>query len=456
MKFYSIIFLLLISGTLSYAQVFEPNFSNNKATEKYTGSYLTDVNRDSFPDILYSDSRDIYLYLNKGLDVATFEKIHLGADQSTSKTFHIWDTDLDGDIDILAGVEGKITLFENQSEGNLVKFVKSNKDFYYFGSTSKNVPVFKLAYINEDTLYDMVIAYGKTKISFQKPDKTFYDYEIPKAQYTKVRKVEVLDIDQDKKQDLLFCKLGSEDESGLYYFLNGNNTFSFQKTIMNGAISDFQFYDFNHDGSTDILTAKGDSLGLISLIENIDHDTIFTIERLNFSSSQEYNAMAIGELNGYPGLDIITATEATTDLTLLLNQKENQPLWDQKLLTTTTLTKNLHIADLDHDGDDDIIQMLPDDGFVIYERVRITKTDEYTSNLKIYPNPFTHSISLLSPTEWQIMDIININGKMVYHQVSTREPESKITLDFLTDGYYIAILRDLYGNVSRIPLIKTN
>ena len=129
---------------------------------------------------------------------------------------------------------------------------------------------------------------------------------------------------------------------------------------------------------------------------------------------------------------------------------------NQKLLTTTTLTKNLHIADLDHDGDDDIIQMLPDDGFVIYERVRITKTDEYTSNLKIYPNPFTHSISLLSPTEWQIMDIININGKMVYHQVSTREPESKITLDFLTDGYYIAILRDLYGNVSRIPLIKTN
>lgn len=457
MKFYIFsIFLIFGCINFSYTQVFKPDFSYQKPTENYTGSYIVDVNRDSFPDILYADKRDIYLYLNKGLEVATFEKIHLGPEQSSAKTFNLWDTDSDGDLDILVGVEGKIIQFENKSSENQVIFIRSNKDYYYYGSTSKNVPIFRFAYINEDSLYDMVIAYGKTKISFQKPDKTFYDYEVPKAQYTNVRKIEVLDIDQDNRQDLLFCKLGNQEEYGLFYFLNGNNTFSFQRSIMNGSISDFQLSDFNGDGNLDILTAKDDSLALLSIIENINHDTVFTSKVLGFSSTQVYNAMAFGELNGFPGLDLITSTDDTTNLSLLLNQKENQPSWDEKTLNSASLTKDLFISDLDHDGDDDIIQMLPDDGFIIYERVRTTNTYQLDWNVKTYPNPFTDVITLQSSKGIQSIDIVNINGEVVFHQKNIDAFDYQLSLANFPNGFYIAIIKDLKALSTSIPLIKTN
>ena len=248
------LFILFNLSTLRIsAQKFELISDYNITTEGYTGSYVADINQDGYDDILYADKREILAFINKANGKYEFEKILLHKDQSPIKTFELWDMDHDSDLDILVGITGRIIQIENKSTLVKPEFIKVSKDFYFQGVQYSAVPVFDFDYINNDTLYDVVTSYGKTKILYQKPDSTFFDYEIPNSTYSDFYKIKVADLDNDTKNDLVFGRKGKPNEPGLFYILNLNNTFSVQNTLLKGEIKDFIITDIDSNSKKDII-----------------------------------------------------------------------------------------------------------------------------------------------------------------------------------------------------------
>ncbi|HMT52860.1 MAG TPA: FG-GAP-like repeat-containing protein [Saprospiraceae bacterium] len=445
-----LIFVFTVHSYL-YCQVFEVNSQFKLPSETYAGSLVADINNDSFPDIFYADKFEVNLYVNQGTGKFDFKKQLLLKDQSYGKKIQLWDLDKDGDLDLLLGVAGRILKFDNVSNGQNVQFERADKDFFYYGTQTSKVPEFIVDYINQDTLYDLVLAYNKTKILFQRPDSTFFNYEIPSANYTDVQKIAVIDLDTDGKNDLVFCRKGGGNEPGLLYFLNSNNNFSFQRTILNDTIADFELVDFDDDGKNEILTTAVDGSNNLLYIHNVD--TVFTTEIVSTSFEYPVNSITSGELNGQPGLEFVLGFDSIASLQIMQNLGAIPTDWDIKNLPSSSfISRNIFIEDLDKDGDDDIVQMLSDDGFLIFERIRITNTENINFEVNVYPNPADENLNVDADQVYG-MKIIDVSGKVMYSQPNIESQTVLVPVkDFKTGMYFIELItKD--NNINRRPIL---
>ncbi len=445
-----LMFVFIVHSHL-YSQVFEVDNSFQLPSENYAGSLVADINNDSFPDIFYADKFEVNLYINQGTGKFDFKKQLLLKDQSSGKKFQLWDLDKDGDLDLLLGVAGRILKFDNVSVGQNVQFERADKDFFYYGTQASKVPVFIVDYINQDSLHDLVIAYNKTKILFQRPDSTFFNYEIPNASYTDVQKISVVDLDSDDKQDLIICRKGEDAQPGLMYFLNSNNNFSFQRTILNDTIVDFELVDFDNDGTKEILTTTVDGSNDLLHIQNID--TIFTMTSIPTSFEYPATSITSGELNGHPNIDFILGFDSLTSLQIMQNLGSTLTDWDfSNLANSTYLSKDIFIEDLDKDGDDDIVQMLSDDGFLIFERIRITNTENINFDVNLYPNPVNENLNVQTEKGYS-MKILDVSGKVIYSQPNIESQTVSISVKDIKSGMYFIELFSKDNKINRKQIL---
>ncbi|MBK8625427.1 MAG: VCBS repeat-containing protein [Saprospiraceae bacterium] len=434
------LFILFNLSTLRIsAQKFELISDYNITTEGYTGSYVADINQDGYDDILYADKREILAFINKANGKYEFEKILLHKDQSPIKTFELWDMDHDSDLDILVGITGRIIQIENKSTLVKPEFIKVSKDFYFQGVQYSAVPVFDFDYINNDTLYDVVTSYGKTKILYQKPDSTFFDYEIPNSTYSDFYKIKVADLDNDTKNDLVFGRKGKPNEPGLFYILNLNNTFSVQNTLLKGEIKDFIITDIDSNSKKDIIAITEGENKNLSLLRNTGLiDSLYAIDSFNLSGLNTYSsfAMKIDENNR---LKILAGADQKSTLVLYDIQIDNGKInWEKTDLNTPEfITKQLFFTDLDKDGDDDIVQILDDNGFNIYQQINPSNVANISLTTKIYPNPTNNILNISANQIISGIKIKDIFGQTIYTKTGINASIVTLDLDAVNAGYFI-------------------
>jgi len=457
MRVFILTFMALTAfSTLLISQDFKLNETFKVTSDLYGGSLLTDINADGFADILYADRREVYLLINKGNSILQFDKIKLALDQSIGKSFQVWDLDADGDLDILMGVSGKISQFVNKSTQDKIEFEKVTKDFLFFGNQSTSVPVFKVGYINQDSLYDVVIAYGKTKLLLQKPDKSFFEYEIPNSVYSGVKNVEIADLDGDNKSDLIFCRNGGANQTGLYFYLNSNNSFNLEQTLINDGINDFVVSDFNSDGKTDILTLNYTLNSSLLLFYNTGTQNIFKLDTVLTNITNSYKSISIGNLDDKKGLDIAIGFEESAGIDILNNNGSEDQSWIRSsLLGSFGKSEKIFVRDLDGDKDDDILQMLGDDGFLIYERLPVpSSTNDVNVNIEVFPNPCTSLLNIKIKNIISYVKIRDIYGNLLLDQNNRQSEYMVIDMDQFSSGYYLIEVKDINNEIFRSKIVK--
>lgn len=422
------------------AQSFKKNTTYKGELNVYAGSYIGDVNQDGYDDVICCDKRYVYLYLNNGADSIGFTKFDLGIDQSSEKNFRLWDVDGDGDLDILMGVSGRIILIENQSIPKINKFVKSNIDFLFFGSYTKNLIHFDIGDLNGDSLYDIAVAYGRTEAFFQRENKSFFRFLIANAPFNDVTNIKMADLNGDKKIDLLISGSDTLNKKGLLFLNNSNNNFSSSAVLNDLPVSNFFINKKNEIGQIEIKaigkTDEGSSLITYTHVNSGDSLSFREVKRLNLGSGNP--VVAFGQLNQNNDVDMVLSYGVTASLKLWNDfEKDTTKLLEP--LDSIGIIKAVYISDLDQDGDDDIIVFTDKNAFYIYEQIvePVYTVDGKQHIVTLSPNPAGDYLHI--DTEMPIQRIII--SDMTGHTIGVYDGQNEISIwldvQNLKSGIYI-------------------
>ena len=168
----------------------------------------------------------------------------------------------------------------------------------------------------------------------------------------------VIAADVDGDGDLDIIGVSRENGHGLFWFenLDGQGNFS-EKKIIDSQISSRSVVavDFDGDGDLDILI-NGHTTYKISWYENLDGQGNFGPKQIVDGTGMYANMVAAGDINGNGAMDIVFASNGDNEVAWFENLDGLGNFGPKRIITNNLLTAvAVFIADLDNDGDMDVL-----------------------------------------------------------------------------------------------------
>ena len=360
-----------------------------------------DFNSDGFDDIVtfgagnQNNIIDLKLFINNSGNFSTPITLDTGlnADNQVSCS----DIDNDGDIDIVADDDISIRVYKNDGNGNFSPpDIVANYDEYY---------TFDISDFNADGYKDIVCAgAGHISILWNDADGTFPDSS----------------------------------------FVD-NPLFGLPFTVRAG--------DFDNDGDNDFAL----------WIAWIDKLVMFTNDGTgNFTITQEIETINLNVTLGKSDVDL----DGDLDLLSATNQSSSVIWFENDGTGYFSESKIIHQfagfesiesvfpADLDSDGDEEVIWGAVSGPLAINENITITvSVNEISMNgdlmINIFPNPATDHIAIKSDNTIREIIITDITGKAVIKKMGYQKIES-LDISSLKNGiYFVSLKTDIETNISK-------
>ncbi len=168
--------------------------------------------------------------------------------------------------------------------------------------------------------------------------------------------ISVADIDGDGYLDVLSAS-STDDTLAWYKNLDGLGTFG-EKQIITSFLDETRFItgaDIDNDGDIDVL-ATALFVDLVVWYENLDGLGNFSSQQIISNNLLLPLMVSTADLDGDGDLDIIIPSKADNKITWLENTNGQGTFGPQQIISNTSLTpSSVFIADIDGDGDGDII-----------------------------------------------------------------------------------------------------
>lgn len=327
--------------------------------------YATDLDGDNDKDVISASSKDdkIAWYINKGNASATFSDervITKNADYATS--VYTADIDGDGDPDVLSSssLDNKIAWYENL-EGSQSFSSQYVITVYARGAWSVNA-----ADLDGDGDQDVLSASGiNDKIAWYEningSGNFNYQRRISKTA-NGAESVFTADLDNDGDQDVLSASHG-DSKIAWYENTEGTGTFGGQQIITINAISADEVYatDIDCDGDQDVLSACSYwDKNKIAWYKNIKGEGNFSMEKVITTDAPRAESVYSADLDGDGDQDVLSASLGSSDFTDKIAWYENTDctgnFGNQQIITTQLGSgESVYSADIDGDGDMDVI-----------------------------------------------------------------------------------------------------
>lgn len=392
-----------------------------------------DIDGDGDIDVVASMSGIIALYRQENL---AFEKpVFLATNLQQVFSLAIADLDGDGDLDITTVTfdQGRVIWFENiDGEGT---FASPS-----IISTTPFGPVHIItADIDADGDEDILVSASMdtTLYLYRNNNNTaFVEEVIIGFPHSNGRVVFAGDIDGDGDLDLVFSSLGGNLFTWLYN--EGTGTFGAPNNIpaTGAGVEDLSLADIDGDGDLDVVLVTTVNSS-IAWCENTNGLGAFGPQQF-ITTNAASRALYVTDLDNDGAIDVVAALGSTS-----LGKIE----WYKNLDGLGTFseglviepeadaTRGVHAADLDGDGDMDVIGTLRIANKITwYENQTILSTPTFKpETISIVPNPAQDKVSLQSTIPIKKIHFYNAEGKKL--EIKTTKTE-QIDISYLSQGVY--------------------
>lgn len=270
------------------------------------------------------------------------------------------DIDGDNDLDIIwsSRQDGKIKYTKNTD--GLGTFVGT----YNIENNVSSIPNFQLADVDGDGAIDIVSSWstqgGSQGVSWYKnPNGSgpFGSRMVISNSVSGVTSVYAGDLDGDNDIDVA-VSLAGDGKIVWFENIDGQGTFGPEQVLSNTAIGAFQvsLADFDNDGDLDVIAAlNGDEEGKLIWFKNLDGAGEFGDEIFISSYLDTMRSLEVEDVDGDGDLDFVTATDNDNNIKWYSNTDGEGAFSEYTITKNIMGGKVIFASDLDGDGDLDLL-----------------------------------------------------------------------------------------------------
>lgn len=410
--------------------------------------FAADVDGDANVDVLSANKFGSSLTWYKNLDgLGTFSSENLIAALNQTISASAADIDNDFDIDVIAvsGAENWVVWYENlDGIGNFSpRKIISSSSIGAFSAIAAD--------IDGDGDNDIVLASDGSGLAWHENldgNGNFSTTKIIDNIISNSRSVVVADMDGDGDLDVV-GNGNAPDSVKIFWYenLDGLGNFGSLRVIRDFAsYSNVIFVaDADGDGDMDVFSASpGDSE--VAWYENIDGLGTFGVKEVITNTLLDAWTVYADDLDNDGDMDVLaTSVETFGGEVVWFENLDGAGSFSTKQTISTEVQspRSVIAADLDNDGDMDVIgSSQNDDKIAWYENMTIIGIEEnQTDTFKIYPNPTKGLVFISSKTENVVsVKVFDILGKNVLQQKGNIQ---QLDISNLQNGmYFLRIATD--------------
>jgi len=305
--------------------------------------HTVDLDNDGDQDVISTSSNNIYWYENDGS--GNFTKKSISAPYNLSDCITTADLDNDGDIDIIGSYhyENEIIWFENDGSQNFT--------IHTIYSCERSASDISIKDIDNDGDLDIVSALKYTQIAWYENDgsENFSEHVISDNDHKSY--VHTADMDNDGHKDIIASIKNIDDKALIIYKNDGNESFITDTISKTAGGNGGKIYtaDIDGDGNLDILPN-----GEAAWYEN-DEDGNFIKHQIHSYYLKNFYP---SDFNGDGHVDILVGLHSPTkeDIIAWYENTGGGNLIKRNIISVNDEPYNLRAADLDNDGDMDILR----------------------------------------------------------------------------------------------------
>ncbi len=357
------------------------------------GVKLADMDGDGDLDIVSASSKDdtIAWYENDGAANPTWTAADIATSADGAREVHVADMDGDGDLDIVSASKADSTIAwyeSNASDINLNKEAQAGIDYTASSGTvtisagdttaTFTVPVLADSYPENHENVTLTLSNPSSNATISDATGTLTITDDDSISFTAADivtnasaayYVDLVDLDQDGDLDILSASYS--DDTIAWYESDGAANPSWTKaTIATSADSphSVEAFDMDGDGDLDIVSAsyKDDT---IAWYENDGAaNPSWSAADIATSANGAYG-VHVADMDGDGDLDIVSASDVDDTIAWYENDGAADPTWTAAdIATSADGARDVHVADMDGDGDLDIVSVsYNDDTIAWYE-----------------------------------------------------------------------------------------
>lgn len=409
--------------------------------------FTADIDGDGDMDVLSaSRAGDFNIAWFENLDgLGSFGDFNLIDNGLFDEARSVFAADLDGDndIDVLAvGVFSDRVIWYENLDGlgtfSGQKIISTSADGAYSAIAID---------INNDGDIDVVSASDNSGLAwYENIDGlgTFSTANIVSSTINNNRSVFAADIDQDGDTDLVASASGSVI---VYWFENLDGLGSFSEPIpiapvtIPASSSDVFAIDLDGDLDLDVIANPAFPRRLV-WYENLDGMGSFGFEQIIATELVGNFALHAADLDNDGDNDVLyTSTPSAVENTSEVGWCENLDGLGsfgpkQNIINTLTFATSVHAGDIDGDGDMDVLSASQNDNTIAwYENLTILGVDENKlTNFTIYPNPSSELLFISESHLIQKVEVFDLLGKKMN---SFTEDFEQLDITNLRSGLYL-------------------
>jgi len=442
---------LFISLTLfgySYAQIgWEEHIIQENANGPYS-VYTADINDDGYMDVISCSVWGDKVFWHENIDgQGTFETHIIQENVDNAASVFAAYINADGYMDVLSASDaGDIVNWYENTDGQgtfVTHIITTNVD----GAIQVHA-----ADIDGDGDMDVLSASeDDDKIAWYENDGDgiFGSQQIISTSQDGARSVYTADIDEDGYMDVLAASY-LDGKVAWYRNIDGQGTFGTEIIISNIYNNAWRVTasDLNGDGHMDV----------IALIDDYRIDSWQNDGQGNFIF-YEISTSAIGgegvyakDIDGDGDNDVLCANFFGHNISWNENINGQGTVWLERIIQeNVTNASSVHAADINGDGDMDVIATGRGYGKVVWYEQGILGLNENTlEGFSVYPSPTTGVLNIQSKTPITEIEIYNQLGQLVL----SNSNKNTIDISSVSQGVYFIKIIDENGNIGTQKVVK--
>jgi len=427
-------------GTFGEQQIIRPC----AFADKPQSIYAADIDGDGDMDVLSASKNDDKIAWYKNTDgQGTFgsqQIITLYANGANS--VYATDFDDDGDMDVLSASrnDDKIAWYEN---------IDGQGDFGAQQIITTDADVANSVYatdIDGDGDMDVLSAsFGSyynhhSKVAWYENNDgqgTFSPEQLITTGVNGISAVYASDLDNDGDMDVLSASCWNDNKIVWYENTDGLGAFGNQHIVTTIAFNAQSVYtaDIDGDGDMDVLSASR----VIAWYENIDGQGTYGSQQIITTDVDGAQSVYATDIDSDGDMDVLSASKDDNKIAWYENIDGQGSFGSQQIITTEAIgAKSVFAADIDGDGDMDVLSASDKDHKIVwYENLLITDVKQHVPvSFLVFPNPASSKIviAIKNGTPPKEITIYNLIGQSVIH----KKGETKtVNVSMLPRGVYI-------------------